>query len=87
MDEARSEYQEVLQICRKLAQSNPEAYQPYVAGTLNNLANLDRDQNRPDQARSEYQEALQIYEAFAKQSPERFSPDVARVKRLLGQLR
>ena len=76
-DEAQAEYQEALQIRRKLAKSNPEAYLPDVADTLNDLANLDSAQHRRDQARSEYQEALQIRRKLAQSSPEVYLPDVA----------
>jgi hypothetical protein len=49
--EARKAYEEALKIRRELAAKNPETYLPYVAGTLNNLGILHRDQNRKDEAR------------------------------------
>ena len=36
-DKAQKEYSEVLEIFRKLAKENPDAYMPSVATTLNNL--------------------------------------------------
>jgi tetratricopeptide repeat protein len=57
-----------------------------VAGTLNNLGNLDRGQGRMEEARKEFAEALQIYETLARQNSPRFSTDVRRVKKLMEQL-
>jgi hypothetical protein len=57
-----------------------------VAGTLNNLAVLDRDQKRMEAARKGLEEALDIYERFAERNPERFQSDVAQVKRDLQAL-
>ena len=44
---------EALQTYRELAQKNPEVYLCYVAAALNNLALLDRYQNRMEKARQE----------------------------------
>nr|HQU86589.1 tetratricopeptide repeat protein [Pyrinomonadaceae bacterium] len=60
-DEALREYEEALTIYRKLAETNPNTYLPFVALTLNNLAVLHSDQNRYDEALREYEEALTIY--------------------------
>ena len=86
MEEARNQYEEALKIYREAAQSDPGAYLPYVAMTLNNLGLLDRDQNRMAEARKDYEEALAIYEAFAQGDPELFTPDVERLKKLLKEL-
>ena len=40
-----------------------------MAGTLNNLAILHRNLNRPVEAEAEYREALEIYRALAKEIP------------------
>ena len=50
----RKEFAEALQTYRELAQKNPETYRPYVATTLNNLGDLDRDQGRMEEARKEF---------------------------------
>ena len=69
---------------RELAQKNPETYLPYVALTLNNLGNLDRDQNRMEEARKEFEEALQIRRELAQKNPETYLPDVAMTLNNLG---
>jgi tetratricopeptide (TPR) repeat protein len=70
MEEARNELAEALKIRRKLAQKNPETYQPDVTQTLNNLGVLDRDQGRMEEARSEFAEALDIYGSLAAKNPD-----------------
>ncbi len=51
---------------RQLAKANPAAYQPYVATTLNNLANLYSLTQRMKEAEAAYQEALDIRRQLAK---------------------
>ncbi|WP_421797696.1 tetratricopeptide repeat protein [Haliscomenobacter sp.] len=70
--EATPLYREALQIYRTLAQSNPEVFLQYVAGTLNNLGLLHRAKNELELAQGEYEEALQIYRTLAKSNPEAF---------------
>ena len=43
--------------------------------TLNNLAMLDADQNRPEAARKGYEEALKIYRELAQKNPDTYLPD------------
>ncbi|MBP5421513.1 MAG: tetratricopeptide repeat protein [Paludibacteraceae bacterium] len=74
---AESEYREALEIRRKLAKDNPDAFLPDVATTLNNLGNLHRDLNRFEIAEVEYQEALEIRRKLAKDNPDAYLPDVA----------
>ena len=68
---AEQEYQEALQIRRKLAVKNPFLL-PYVATTLNNLAILHKNKNETAIAEQEYQEALQIYKELAVENPRSF---------------
>ncbi|MCP4549219.1 MAG: tetratricopeptide repeat protein, partial [bacterium] len=70
-------YQEALKHYRGLAESNPEAFLPDVATTLNNLANLHSDTQAYGPALKEYEEALKIRRGLAESSPEDFLPDVA----------
>ena len=86
MEEARKGFEEALKIRRELAQKNPDAYLLEVARTLNNLAVLDGDQNRPQEARKGLEEALDIYERFGERNPERFQSDIVRVKHQLQTL-
>ncbi|MBS1515362.1 MAG: hypothetical protein JSS63_10035, partial [Bacteroidetes bacterium] len=43
-------YLEALKIYRELAETNPNAYRPHVAMTLNNLAILEKNNNEYEQA-------------------------------------
>ena len=59
-EDALKSYKEALEIYRKLAQANPQAYLPDVAGTLNNLGNLQKNKNEFEDALKSYKEALEI---------------------------
>ena len=85
-EKARCHYEEALQILRKLAKKNPEAYKPDVAASLNNLGALLRDTNDLKKAQDYYEEALQIRRELAKQNPEEYLPDVAASLNNLGAL-
>jgi outer membrane protein TolC len=55
-----------LDIRRQLAKTDPAAYQPGVALTLNNLARLYYSTQRMKEAETAYQEALDIRRQLAK---------------------
>jgi hypothetical protein len=57
-----------------------------VAGTLNNLGFLDKNQNRIEESRLNYSEALSIYRQLAQGDRARFAGDVARVEASLEEL-
>ena len=76
----------MLHTYRELAQKNQEAFRPFIATTLDNLASVDNRQGRLEEARKEFAEALQLYEILAKQDPEQFMPKIERVKKVLEQL-
>jgi tetratricopeptide (TPR) repeat protein len=86
LEAARKEFEEALQICRELAQKNPDMYQPQVALTLSNLALVDAAQNRMEEARKGFEEALGIYKELAARNPDQFQSDVVRVQGLLQAL-
>ena len=77
MHEAVQLYVEALRIYRQLAESNPDAYMPDVAMSLNNLANLHRALGRYVEAEKNYVEALQIYRQLAESNPDAYMPRVA----------
>ena len=79
-------YEESLAIRRRLAQNDPETFEPDVALTLNNLANLHSDTQCYAAAEAEYGEALAIRRRLAQQQPEAFEPDVARTLNNLANL-
>ena len=78
-------YEKALEIRRRLANSNPQAYEPDVAATLNNLADLYRETRRFTESEAMYKEALEIYRRLAESSPQFYNPFVAKVLNNLEQ--
>jgi len=70
-DKARSGYERCLELAKR-GKNNDE-----IAGTLNNLALLDKHQNRPEAARQGFEEALKIYRELAQKNPDSYLPYVA----------
>ena len=85
-NEARSHYEEALQLYRSLSARNPEAYTPEVAATLNNLGILLRRTHKFEQSQTYYEEALQLYRSLASRNPEAYTPAVAMTLNNLGNL-
>ena len=77
MEEAEARYGEALEIRRRLAKANPAAYEPYLAGTCNNLGILFWQTNRMEEAEARYGEALEIYRRLAKANPAAYEPHLA----------
>ncbi len=71
---------------RALELARDEGNLPYVAGTLNNLGNLHRHENRMADARKAYEEALKSYRQLAEKNPDTYLPDVAGTLNNLGDL-
>ena len=84
--EAETAYQEELEIFKELAEKNPEAYKPDVAGTQNNLGVLHYDLKRFEEAETAYQEALDTYKALKDKNPDAYMPTVATTQNNLGVL-
>ena len=77
MKDAADLYTEALEVYRRLAAASPEAYEPDVALTLNNLAILQDNLRRYAEAEGNYTEALEIRRRLAAASPEAYEPNVA----------
>ena len=77
MKDAVDLYTEALEIRRRLAAASPEAYEPAVADTLNNLAASQRKLQHYAEAEGNCTEALEIRRRLAAVSPEAYEPDVA----------
>ena len=73
-EEAGQHFEGALKICRQMAQQNPDQYLPKVAGALNNLGFVERDQKRMEEARKRYEEALKIRLQLAQQDPAAYVP-------------
>lgn len=65
-------------ICRTLAQSNPQAFLPDLAMSLNNLGKMLSDLGRREKALVAAQEAADIRRKLAEKNPQAFLPDLAR---------
>src|SRR6266436_879703 len=79
-DKARRAYARCLELARSKDDDGD------IALTLNNLANLDKDQNRPETARKGYEEALKIYREFAQKNPDTYLSYVATILNNLAVL-
>jgi tetratricopeptide (TPR) repeat protein/predicted amidohydrolase len=71
LEEAKDQYEKVLQIQEKRIEKNPEnvlnvLYLLDAATTYNNLGNLLKDMGRLEEAKDLYEKALQIYEKLHK---------------------
>ena len=78
-NEARSHYEEALQLYRSLASRNPEAYTPDVAMTLYNFVYLYIKLEREEDAEGAYQEAYDIYQRLAHSHPIPYEIDYAEI--------
>lgn len=79
-------YSVALQSAREQAKANPQAYEPLLAFTLNNVALLHAEQGRSDQVIDLFQEALTIYKRLAKENPQVYDAYVASVQNNLALL-
>lgn len=63
-------YQRALGTARKRAETDPQAFEPMLAQTLNNVALLNVEYGRRDSAASLFQEALSIYQRLTSETPQ-----------------
>lgn len=70
-------YQEALNCCRLLAESNPQIYLPEKAKLLNNVGVLHMGINDFPAAETAFQEALRINRSLTENDPKTHQPDVA----------
>lgn len=80
-------YKEALETYRRLAMSNPQAYEPDRAATLNNLANLYKSTQRFEESEAMYKETLETYRHLAMSNPQVYESDVALTQYNLGHLK
>ena len=76
-DEALQTAQEAVTIRRNLAEHNPSAYTPDLAGSLNTLANRLDSNGQQREALTTAQEATNLYRTLAKHNPAAYTPDLA----------
>ena len=69
LEESETLYLEALEISRRLAKDNPQAYEPDVAATLYNLGLLHLQQEKYPEAITAYEEVLPIYRKLTISNP------------------
>lgn len=74
---AKQYYEEILVTYRALATKNPQAYNPDLAMTLNNLGVLYYQINNRKEAEQAYKEALAIRKILAENNPSAYEIDYA----------
>ncbi|ERJ68347.1 tetratricopeptide repeat protein, partial [Porphyromonas gingivalis] len=77
IERAKDCYQKALDIRRDLATKNPQAYNPDLAMTLNNLGVLYYQINNRKEAEQAYKEALAIRKILAENNPSAYEIDYA----------
>ena len=81
--EAEAYYLRALEIREHLASAHPEAYEPDIATTLNNLAGVYYYTHRFNKAETYYLRALEIYERLFSQWPDLYASGVQMVQKNL----
>jgi tetratricopeptide (TPR) repeat protein len=76
-EEALEAAQEAVEVYRKLAEANPQAFLPNLAMSLNNLGNGLSALGRREQALETAQEAVDIRRKLAEANPQAFLPNLA----------
>ena len=75
--EAETYYLKYKEVLERLAQSNPQAYEPYLAESYNNLANLYYQAQRFAESEAMDKQALAIRERLAQSNPQAYEPGLA----------
>ena len=76
-DEALETAQEATKLYRTLAEHNPAAYNPNLAGSLNNLASYLASNGQRHEALTTAQEAVSIRRTLAEHNPAAYNPNLA----------
>ncbi len=84
--DAGTYYEKALEIYQRLAKDNSKAYEPYVAQTQNNLANLYYQTQRITEAEEMHKQALEIRQRLAKGNSKAYEPYVAQTQNNLAKL-
>jgi predicted O-linked N-acetylglucosamine transferase (SPINDLY family) len=83
-EQALEASQEAVDIRRKLAKANPQAFLPDLAMSLNNLGGALSDLGQREPALEASQEAADVYRKLAKANPQAFLPNLAMSLNNLG---
>ena len=82
---ARQHFDRAEELRRPFARQDPDG-SPYLAGTLTNLATVDRQQNQLDDERQHLEGALKIYRQLAPKNPDAYLFYLATTLNNLGYL-
>ena len=85
-DLAEVRYRENLDIYQRLAAISPQAYEPGLATTQNNLGILYSDTRRYEESEEMYLSAMEIRRRLAAVNPQVYDPDLATTQNDLGIL-
>ena len=85
-DLAEARYRENLDIYQRLEVISPQAYEPGLATTQNNLGLLYSDTQRYGESEEMYLSAVEIYQRLSVANPQVYEPDLAMVQNNLGLL-
>ena len=75
--ESENYYKSALEIYERLAESNSQTYESYLADTQNVLARVYSKTKRYTESEELYKSALDIYERLAKSNPQAYEPYLA----------
>ena len=73
-------------IYKRLADANPQACEPDLARSYNNLANLYSDTQRFTESEKMYKDALDIFKRLTEFNPQAYEPDLAATYNNLANL-
>jgi len=76
-EQALAATEQAVEIRRRLAATNPTAFEPDLATSLTNLGNRLSNLGRHEQALAATEQAVQIYRRLAATNPTAFEPDLA----------
>ena len=85
-DLAEVRYRENLDIYQRLAAISPQAYEPGLATTQNNLGILYSDIRRYEESEEMFLSALMVYQRLTVENPQVYEPDLAMTQNNLGIL-
>lgn len=86
-EEALTATRQAMDIRRRLADTNPDAFEPDLATSLNNLGLRLEEMGRREEALTAAQDAVDIRRRLAETSPAAFEPDLAKSLRACAWVR
>ncbi|WP_293275272.1 tetratricopeptide repeat protein [Nannocystis sp.] len=85
-EEALASTGEAVKLYRKLAAARPDAFEPDLASSLNNLGTMQSAVGQREEALASTGEAVKLYRKLAAARPDAFEPDLASSLNNLGSM-